>query len=519
MQPETSEKTISLSDEEKANERSMLRPTWQFKSTLYGLSIIGLMIGSDTGEIGNFMLMDNFASTFGDLHSASGHRAFSTARIGLIVSLLSIGNLIGAICALGLVRRLGVRKSLFIGVALFNIGTTLQASARTALQLIASRLMTGLSLGLLICIVPRYQSEAAPAEIRGYVVGTFQLAVTCGIFYANVVCLQTSALLTAKSWILPVSVNYIWAILVLLVISFVPENPRWLLEQSNQEDAKLAIVARYQDLSVEQPFILEMISRLTSQIEQSSIEAPKPLLGSTQLALLASCFTARFRRRIIIGMSMMIFQQCTGASFFLFFGGSVFKMIGFHDPILASTILGAINFVGTFPSFYLFRRFGRRRPLIIAGLLMAACHIAFAIMGLVYVTDTLDFTNVKVPGTVMIAIACVFITLYASTVAGGAFIIVGESFPSSHAVAASTICNSCAFASAAIITFSSPILAQRIGFSFGFVFAGLCLSMSAIVYFLVYESNGLTVEQVDLAYSTRPVTARESGAWAAANRI
>lgn len=63
-------------------------------------SMGGFIFGYDTGQISDILLMDDFRRRFatctnpGDVSTCQ----FSTVRAGLIVSLLSIGTLVGALC-------------------------------------------------------------------------------------------------------------------------------------------------------------------------------------------------------------------------------------------------------------------------------------------------------------------------------------------------------------------------------------------------------------------------------------
>ena len=59
----------------------------------YDLTCI-VFSGYDTGQISDILLMDDFRQRFGQLHP-DGSYAFSNAREGLIVGMLSIGTLLG----------------------------------------------------------------------------------------------------------------------------------------------------------------------------------------------------------------------------------------------------------------------------------------------------------------------------------------------------------------------------------------------------------------------------------------
>lgn len=68
-------------------------------------------------------------------------------------------------------------------VCIFMLGVVIQA---TAIQvgpnaILSGRFITGMGVGGMACIVPIYNSEVAPPEVRGALVATQQLAITFGI--------------------------------------------------------------------------------------------------------------------------------------------------------------------------------------------------------------------------------------------------------------------------------------------------------------------------------------------------
>ena len=65
-----------------------------------------------------------------------------------------------------------------------------------------------------------------------------------------------------------------------------------------------------------------------------------------------------------------------------------------------------------------------------------------------------------------------------------------------------------------LIAFFTPFITSDIDYLYGYVFAGCCLTASAVVYFFLLESAGRTLEEVDTMYITH-VSPRESAKWQA----
>lgn len=65
---------------------------------------------------------------------------------------------------------------------------------------VVGRVIAGLGVGAVSCLVPMYQSECAPKSIRGLIVGLYQLAITIGALLAAIVLNATKNEQSHSSW-------------------------------------------------------------------------------------------------------------------------------------------------------------------------------------------------------------------------------------------------------------------------------------------------------------------------------
>ena len=141
------------------------------------------------GMIFGFLEMKDFLRRFGNTTDGSGSPAFSDARSGTIVGLLSIGTLIGAICAAPIADAFGRRVTIVVGNIVFCVGVIVQIATTTIwYQIALGRWVAGLGVGMLSILTPMYQFETTPRQVRGALVGAYQLFITLGIFVAYRVC-------------------------------------------------------------------------------------------------------------------------------------------------------------------------------------------------------------------------------------------------------------------------------------------------------------------------------------------
>ena len=214
-------------------------------------------------------------------------------------------------------------------------------------------------------------------------------------------------------------------------------------------------------------------------------------------------------RRTILGTSLQMMQQWTGVNFIFYFGTTFFQDLGTIDnPFLISLITTLVNVCSTPISFWTIERFGRRTILLWGALGMVVSQFIVAIAG------TVDGSN---PATVRaeIAFICLFIFFFASTWGPGAWVVIGEIFPlpiRSRGVALSTASNWLWNCIIAVIT---PYMVGEdkgnLGPKVFFVWGSLCTCALVYTYFLVPETKGLSLEQVDRMFEeTSP---RTSARW------
>ncbi|UKZ66362.1 uncharacterized protein TrAtP1_007538 [Trichoderma atroviride] len=184
-------------------------------------SIAGFLFGYDIGQISGILLFQNFNYNF----LLDGSLAMS-----LIVSLMSVGCLVGSLLGAYSADWLGRRKSIALGVLFFIAGDVVQITAVDSwIHVSSGRFIAGLGIGNLSVGVPMFQSECVPREIRGAVVTSYQLLITIGILVGNLVCfLMRTHEGQGFAWRLVISMGAVFSLPLGLGILIVPESPRWL---------------------------------------------------------------------------------------------------------------------------------------------------------------------------------------------------------------------------------------------------------------------------------------------------
>lgn len=87
------------------------------------------------------------------------------AHTGLVVSLFTVGCVVGAAFAGPIGDYLGRRATLTTGSLIFLVGGSVQTAAQNIDYLYSGRFVAGIGTGILVMIVPLYQAELAHPKI------------------------------------------------------------------------------------------------------------------------------------------------------------------------------------------------------------------------------------------------------------------------------------------------------------------------------------------------------------------
>ncbi|SGZ57542.1 CIC11C00000000932 [Sungouiella intermedia] len=458
----------------------------------------GYVFGFDTGTISGFVNMDDFKRRFGQVNS-SGEHYLSNVRTGLIVSIFNVGCAVGGIFLSKTGDVWGRRMGIMISMVIYIVGIIIQISSSTKwYQYFIGRLITGLGVGTVSVISPLFIGESSPKHLRGTLVCCYQLCVTMGIFLGYCTTFGTKNYSDSRQWRIPLGLCFAWALLLIFGMLNMPESPRFLIEKSRLDDAKLSI-ARSNKVSPEDPAVYTEIQLIQAGIDREA------LAGNAGWKELITGKPKIFQR-VIIGIVLQSIQQLTGNNYFFYYGTTIFKAVGMSDSFQTSIVLGIVNFASTFVGIYAIERMGRRLCLLVGSACMSVCFLIYSILGSVnlYIDGYANTTeNTRKPtGNAMIFITCLFIFFFASTWAGGVYTIVSETYPLRIRSKGMAVATSANWMWGFLISFFTPFITSAIHFYYGFVFTGCLIFSFFFVYFCLRETKGLSLEEVDELYAS-----------------
>ncbi|KAH0494799.1 hypothetical protein TgHK011_008388 [Trichoderma gracile] len=478
----------------------------------------GVLYGYDTGTISGIMAMPYFKDLFSTgYRNPNGELDITATQESAIVSILSAGTFFGALASPLLADFLGRRPALMISTWVFNLGVILQTIATAIPMFLAGRFFAGFGVGLISALIPLYQSETAPKWIRGAIVGAYQLAITIGLLLAAVVNNATANRPDSGSYRIPIAVQFAWSLVLFVGMIFLPETPRFLVRSGKLEKAKAAL-SRIRRLGPEHEALAAELGQIRANLEAES---------SVRKATYADCFRRPMLKRQFTGMALQALQQLTGINFIFYYGTRYFQNSGVSSGFTIGMITAGINVASTIPGLLAIDRWGRRPLLLLGAVGMCVSQLVVAVVGTVSTGQRPSgeiFVKSLAGQQAAVAFVCVFIAFFASTWGPLAWVVTGEIYPLATRAKALSMTTATNWLFNWAIAYSTPYLVNygpgyaNLQSKIFFVWFGACFLCIALVWFFIYETKGLSLEEVDELYAEVKV-ARKSTTWKPTPRL
>lgn len=415
----------------------------------------------------------------------------TASQTSLIVSILSAGTFFGALTAAPSADLLGRRLGLVASCVVFCLGVILQTAATAIGMFVAGRFFAGYGVGMISATIPLYQSETAPKWIRGAIVGAYQLAITIGLLLAAIVDNSTKNRNDSGSYRIPVAVQFAWAIVIFVGCIFLPETPRWYIKKGRPEKAAKSL-STLRRLDIDHPALIEELAEITANHEYEL---------SLGKATYVDCFKGNLGRRLFTGCALQALQQLTGVNFIFYYGTSFFQNSGINNPFVVSMITSSVNVASTFPGLYLVEKWGRRNLLLFGAIGMAVCQFIVAITGTVAGVENQSAQKA------LIAFVCIYIFFFACSWGPVAWVVTGEIFPLKVRAKSLSMTTASNWLLNFAIGYATPYLVNPgkgnadLGAKVFFIWGGCCFVCIFFVWAMIYETKGLSLEQVDELYA------------------
>jgi SP family arabinose:H+ symporter-like MFS transporter len=394
------------------------------------------------------------------------------AQLGWTGSSLYVGCIVGTLVTGYLTDRYGRKLPLTLAAGIFMVSSLLMGWSSTYTWLIVWRIMAGIGVGAASMLSPLYIAEVSPAAIRGRMVSVNQLTVVIGILLAYLSNYLLADLENNWRWMF--ASGAIPAVLFFVCVFLVPESPRWLLSKGRVDEARHVLLRLASSATVVDAEIKTIQTGVTREVKGKLRDLIQPGIAFI----------------VMLGITMAIFQQISGANAIFFYAPIIFEKAGMNvkDQLFQQIMIGAINLLFTLLAMQLVDKLGRKKLMLAGSALMA---LWLFLVGLCYALGLFQ-------GYWLTIFVLAFIATYATTLAPVTWVLISEIFPTKVRGIAVSVATCALWTACFALAYGFPVMIASLDApQTFFIFSGVCLLYFFILLKYIPETKGKTLEQFE----------------------
>jgi MFS family permease len=362
---------------------------------------------------------------------------------------------------------IGRKKSMLIAATMFSISAIGCAVSPSLNALVIYRIIGGFGIGIVSIVSPMYISEVATPERRGMLVSLYQLAVTFGIvlaYFINFIILKNAdtqsqstelsvRMFNSEYWRGMLGCETIPDLMFFFLIFFIPESPRWLMTHKAAKENK---VSEWKYLA--EPGILAAV---------------------------------------IIGSCIAILGQFMGVNAVIYYGPTIFSKAGLSGDasMFSQFLVGTVNLVTTIIAASIIDKVGRKKLIYYGVSGMIVCLVC---IGIYFATGN------SLPTWFLVTFFLLYIFAQAISISAVVFVLLSEMYPNRVRGLAMSIAGLALWVGTYLIAQLTPWLLDNENVSSWrspagtfFLFAFMCIPYMLIMWKLVPETTGKTLEEIE----------------------
>ncbi len=447
---------------------------------------------SVVAALGGFLFGYDTAVISGTIDQVTNQYNLDLIQQGWYVGCALVGSIAGVLFAGVISDAWGRKKTMVVSAVLFTVSGVGCALAQNVDQLVIYRIIGGIGIGVVSIISPLYISEVAIAAYRGRLVSLYQLAITVGFLGAYLVNYQLmhyagnnvavdgsiwSKVFITEEWRGMLGMESLPAFLFFVVIFFIPESPRWLVVKGNSTRAAKIFTRIYRTEN-----------EASNQLAEVGKQLKNDEKSNWKLLLKPGYFKA-----LLIGVFIAILGQFMGVNAVLYYGPTIFTNSGLSsgDSLFYQVLVGLVNMLTTVLALVIIDRVGRKTLVYygVSGMILSLLLIGF------YFTKGQAW---GIPNVFLLIFFLLYIFCCAVSICAVVWVLLSEMYPNAIRGVAMSIAGFSLWVGTYLIGQLTPWMLKTLSpAGTFFLFAAMCLPYMWIVWKLIPETTGKTLEEIE----------------------
>jgi len=241
--------------------------------------------------------------------------------------IMPLAGLLGAISGGPLIMYMGRKLTILMCSAPFIASWLLIAFATSVIMVLIGRSLTGFAMGVASVSLSVFIGEVIHPLIRG----TFGLMLT---LMCNFGVLMSFVIGSFTNWSQLALISGALCIPFLILMTLVPESPRWYLSKGKMEKGEKALI-----------WLRRKDANIADELKEMSKPQDDAIEGSNACK---EMFQKKNRKPVFIALALFFFQQLSGINAIMFYTVMIFNSSGSTiDSNLSAIIVGAMNFLAS----------------------------------------------------------------------------------------------------------------------------------------------------------------------------
>jgi len=452
---------------------------------------------SAIAALGGFLFGYDTAVISGTTEDVKAFYNLSDIQQGWYVGCAIVGCIAGVLMAGRLSDVFGRKPMLMTAAVLFsasNIGCAVYSGFD---QLVFYRIIGGVGIGIASIIAPLYISEISIPQYRGRMVACYQLAITVGIlasYLSNSAVLKWSQTVQYESGFMKLAINdQVWrgmlgmetfpAVLFLLVLFLIPESPRWQVVKQHEDKA------------------LRTFGRIYSPDKaQKEIDEICDIISREAKSDWRLLFKPGFRIALFVGVALAMLGQFMGVNAVFYYGPKFLLEAGLEKTASLDfqVWVGWVNVLSTILAMMVIDKIGRKKLIYIG---VSGMVIFLIGIGLFFYKISAGY---PLSTWVLFVLILAYVFSCAISICAVIFVLLSEMYPVKVRGSAMSVAGFSLWVGTYLIGQLTPWLTANLSaYGVFWLFGVMCIPYLLITYFLVPETTGKSLEDIEREWMER----------------